>query len=261
MKTTLYKIECLTNLHVGSGEANYNIVDLEVEKDPIYGYPVINASGVKGAIRYALKADAGVSQALIEELFGKQAQKEDASIGGSCSFFDGRFLCRPMRFDGAQASINVTAVEAILELQQMAEKFGVTVLPDCDFLRTLDFSKTAFWCTCDGSVEGDSTAKLAEDAAQALKGLLGEHFAITTASILRQYSLPVVARNNLRTKGGSLWFEEFVPRQSCFYLLTLSPGQELDAMLNGRILQIGGNASVGNGYCEFTKIGEGAGPL
>ena len=35
MKTVFYKIDCLTNLHVGSGEVNYNIIDNEVEKDAV----------------------------------------------------------------------------------------------------------------------------------------------------------------------------------------------------------------------------------
>ena len=37
----VFKIRCLTNLHVGSGDINYNIVDKEVEKDPVTGVPVI----------------------------------------------------------------------------------------------------------------------------------------------------------------------------------------------------------------------------
>lgn len=258
MKTTLYKIECLTNLHVGSGEANYNIVDLEVEKDPIYGCPVINASGVKGAIRYALESDAAIPRTVIDGMLGRAAHKESAGFGGRCSFFDARFLSRPMRFDGALASVNVTTVEALQQLQQLTEKFHVAFLPDCAFLQELDFSQNAFWCTEVGKVEGDSTGLLAPETAQALKGLLGAHFAITTAAILRQYPLPVIARNNLRSKGGSLWYEEYVPRESMFYLLTLSAGEDFASVFGERIIQIGGNATVGNGFCEFTKIAEGA---
>ena len=33
MNTTLLKMECLTDLHVDSGESNYNIIDNEVQKD------------------------------------------------------------------------------------------------------------------------------------------------------------------------------------------------------------------------------------
>jgi len=51
MNVHVYKYTCLTNLHVGSGDINYNIVDNEVERDPVTGLPMIHASGVKGALR------------------------------------------------------------------------------------------------------------------------------------------------------------------------------------------------------------------
>ena len=51
MTANIYLLECLTNLHVGSGEVNYNIVDNEVERDVVTNYPTINSSGVKGALR------------------------------------------------------------------------------------------------------------------------------------------------------------------------------------------------------------------
>ena len=35
MKTYLYKMECLTNMHVGSGDESYNLVDREVQKDVV----------------------------------------------------------------------------------------------------------------------------------------------------------------------------------------------------------------------------------
>ena len=47
----LYKITALTNLHVGSGEANFGVVDNLVQKDYITGYPAIFSSSLKGALR------------------------------------------------------------------------------------------------------------------------------------------------------------------------------------------------------------------
>ena len=45
MSAIILKLKCITNLHVGNGEVNYTIIDNEVEKDPVTGYPIINASG------------------------------------------------------------------------------------------------------------------------------------------------------------------------------------------------------------------------
>lgn len=55
MASYLVTLKCLTNMHVGNGDVNYNIVDNEVEVDPVTGYPTINASGVKGALRNYFK--------------------------------------------------------------------------------------------------------------------------------------------------------------------------------------------------------------
>lgn len=42
MKAIVYKITCLTNLHVGNGESNFDIIDNAVEKDPVTSLPTIN---------------------------------------------------------------------------------------------------------------------------------------------------------------------------------------------------------------------------
>lgn len=46
-----YFIECITNLHVGSGDANYGIVDKLVQRDTVTGFPTIHSSSLKGALR------------------------------------------------------------------------------------------------------------------------------------------------------------------------------------------------------------------
>jgi len=51
MNIDLYIIEALTNIHVGSGDINFDIIDNQVQKDAITGYPVIHSSSFKGALR------------------------------------------------------------------------------------------------------------------------------------------------------------------------------------------------------------------
>jgi CRISPR-associated protein Cmr4 len=46
-----YLIECLSNLHVGSGDANYDVIDKKVQRDPVTNLPCIHSSGIKGAFR------------------------------------------------------------------------------------------------------------------------------------------------------------------------------------------------------------------
>ena len=95
MNVKVYYIDCLTNLHVGSGDANFNIVDKEVEKDPVTGYPIVHASGIKGALREAYRKNH--SEKETEKIFGKPATENESDTGGSYKFFDARFLYRPVR--------------------------------------------------------------------------------------------------------------------------------------------------------------------
>lgn len=81
MVARLFQIECITNLHVGSGDVNYNIIDNEVEKDPVTGYATINASGVKGALREYFNK---VSEKDVLSLFGKHRIRCDYSTKTGC---------------------------------------------------------------------------------------------------------------------------------------------------------------------------------
>ena len=51
MKTNLYVITTMSNMHVGSGEYNTGVIDNLVQRDVINEYPNINSSSLKGAIR------------------------------------------------------------------------------------------------------------------------------------------------------------------------------------------------------------------
>lgn len=73
MKSELLKIFCLTNLHVGSGETNFNIIDKEVEKDPVTKIPIIFASGVKGAFKEHTFT-IGMSEDMIFTIFGSDSK-------------------------------------------------------------------------------------------------------------------------------------------------------------------------------------------
>lgn len=96
-----------------------------------------------------------------------------------------------------------------------------------------------------------------------LKRTLGGPFALFSDEDFRRLCdedhLPVIARNNLTKGNENLWYEQVVPRFSRFYcFIGLSDNEELEkafnnALSNVRLVQLGANATVGYGYCEFTK--------
>lgn len=257
MNAYLYKIECLTNLHVGSGDANYSIVDNEVEKDEVLGSPVIHASGVKGALRDFAEAK-GVANVI--EIFGSPAASKVNARPGAVKFMDACLLTRPLRVrdnSGALTFLPVTTLAILNHFIRTTDAFGC---PPAAGLKpvaesNLPFNGKNFLCTRAGiRVEDEPTEVLPKQLPQLtlLKQILGEDFVI--ARSLEDYRLPVSARNALDDNKTSknLWYEEYVPHDSIFFLTVLSP-LSMDWLPNGSIVQFGGNASVGYGFTRISS--------
>ena len=258
MIANLYKYECITNLHVGSGEVNYNIIDNEVETDPVTHYPMIHASGVKGALREHFS---GLLPAeVINRIFGAPPKHKEEIKAGSYKFLDACFLARPMRVcgDTTMASIPVISEASVCDFLQKLSMLGLPPFSDGISLGKEVFGKNAFLTNVGDniSVEGEATGKLPASAVAALKPLeqvIGAKYAI--AKNLEEYDLPVLARNYLENGiSKQLWYEQIVPHGSIFYQIILTPDQETALNLDGKIVQFGGNASIGCGFVKITKL-------
>lgn len=258
MKTEFYKIKCITNMHVGTGEANYSIVDREVEKDEVTGYPVIQSTGLKGALRmvYANIAD----ETATEEIFGTESGHGKDGIG-SHKFLDGMFISRPMRVYKSSKfpflpTVSIASVNQYLERLSAFGKnhYGIDNIPD------VDFGENSFLTNVeeDVLVEGEPTGKLSGEVLGMLEKLgdvIGEHFAV--AKTFDGYDLPVFPRTRLKDGkiGMGLWYEERVPHESVFFFGVIYP-DDAKKMDMPSIAQIGGNTSTGCGFVQITKLGE-----
>jgi len=234
-----FKIECLTNLHVGSGENNYNIVDKEVEKDPILQTPTIHASGVKGALREHLEA-MGCSR--VDEIFGKPLTRDSSEFSsGKVKILSANLLAMPMRAtDGNALYYLVSSSELLDTFRSLNDAFSVTAPVDPV-------------CGSQVQVEG-KTCALSDQPIP----LLGARLAIMDAEDLRRTPLPVVARNRIHGHK-NLWYEEYVPHKSVFYFYAICQDAALLESFSEAIcrnpVQFGGNASVGCGYTKISVIG------
>lgn len=250
MKVNFYKIECITNLHVGSGDINYNIVDNEVEKDAVTGLPMIHASGIKGAIRDVLKKE--LDESKIKGIFGS-AGDENKTEEGSHKFFDAHLLARPMRVAGSctMASIPVMTVASVNQFIDLLSAFGGN---EYARISGVEFGKNEFVTNASEEirVEGEKTGKLSdidESTLEMLKSIVGEEFAI--AKSFDNYALPVMARNYLvNGESKNLWYEEVVPHESVLYFAIMGDS-ELELP---EIIQFGGHSSIGCGFTKVTKI-------
>lgn len=96
----------VTPCHAGSGSA-LGVVDLPIQRERHTNWPVIQASGVKGAFRanferfkgnIADKSQIAEIEKLTESIFGSRNDENDGSgYAGSCSISDARILSYPMR--------------------------------------------------------------------------------------------------------------------------------------------------------------------
>lgn len=261
----LYKIECLTNLHVGSGEVNYSIVDNEVEKD-INGYPVIHSSGLKGALReqaekkqFKLDEKTKYDKAKVEAIFGQTAGSGDIKPG-SYKFFDGRLISRPMRVSGSEtiASIPVFTLESVNSFLEVISSFGLDPFKGVKHIDEglINFGTTNFVSNVNGIlIEGEAAGTLSEKAVKVLMNLeavIGTKYAVVKD--FNTFSLPVIARNYLENGiSKNLWYEEVVPHGSVFYTLIITPDEKNELDMK-EIKQIGGHASIGYGFTKFTEL-------
>lgn len=258
MANHLFKIECLTNLHVGSGDINYNIIDNEVEKDAVTGYPIIHSSGVKGALReHASKNQFKDNESESAEvaIFGQKSGKGDVATG-TYKFLDANIISRPMRvINGEIASIPVIAIDAINDFLHKITAFGCNPF-DIEEIDMPDFKGNRFLSNVSNvSVEGESTGDVPQEIAQQLaklKDIIGEKYAI--AERINDYDLPVVARNQLDNgESKQLWYEEVVPHGSVFYTLIITPNVKMELDLSD-IIHIGAHETIGCGFTKFTKL-------
>lgn len=249
MKARIYILDCLTNLHVGSGESNFNIIDNEVERDVLTGSPVINASSVKGALREYFERVLKVEPAVQEHPETDQNQKESQTnpvvkdifggegndtSPGKLRFLAAELLALARPGQGNQLFELAVPESSFRELQTKAKAFGVAFdfkeLPD--FCKDLDLSH--------------------------VKSVSDKEFRTFT------FSLPVLTRNKLEDGTSKhVWHEEVVPHKSLFFLPVFSEDEvamtEFDKRFKeGTIVQFGGNASIGYGLCQVKKVYGGA---
>jgi len=255
MNVNVYAIKCLTNLHVGSGEVNYNVIDNEVEKDAVTGYPVVHASGLKGALREHFEKTT-MSKEEIKNVFGQESGAEEIKAG-EYKFFDAKILGRPMRVnDNSMASVMVVSVDSVNAFIRLMNDFGINTFGK-KLIEKIDFDNLNFVSECCKSIEGEDVGKVPDQAKEVmnkLSSVIGSQYAIVKD--FNEYDLPVVARNKLDNgESKHLWYEEVVPHDSIFYTLILTPDDNMKLQMEEeKFIQIGGHASVGCGFTKWTKI-------
>ncbi len=276
MDSKIYFMKCVTNIHAGSGDANYHVVDKQVQRDPVTGYPTVFASGIKGALREHFSLE---DERLISELvpfFGSEPIKQDEtqgksddkvktrSVPGKGKFTAAQLLAIPMRVsDGGCPYAMVTTKTALQQFSSFMEVLGRT-----SEIKTSIEALQASNSYVHGDVKAVEGIPLNKNNDLPGEIPVGIRDVLTKAGIPlnipmvildeedfteRIKYLPVMARNKLvNSESKNLWYEEFVPHESIFWFSIMSDnGGLLDELVNQirgkNLVELGGYATIGEG--------------
>ncbi len=259
--TDAYLISCLTNMHVGSGGANFGVIDNLVQRDSISNMPTIHSSSLKGALREFFKVKWGENDDKLNYIFGNDSSRNPDKKGkdeiGHFKFFPADLLVLPVR-SNKRPFFRVTAKMLLDPIDTKAKSFKVEALKV-----GIAFPEN---CTFVNAAHNNDNVVLLEDWKANInpdietnsnfgKDVVG--FDDDTFKKLAK-KLPVIARNQLDNgESKNLWYEEVVPRESRFVFFVAKEekfSDEFDNELKETIVQIGASASIGYGYVTITKI-------
>lgn len=274
MEKTFFTIDCKTNLHVGSGKANYGVVDQLVQRDPTFQYPTVHSSSLKGGIKEYCHS---MNFSHMMKVFGSdkkadgKTDHENSKIG-EYKFFDAMLLSMPVRCD-KRAFIHITCPNILENLkdnlpsdnQLKADLNALLLIFDVDGIT----KAYCFSSDLDNAIIEDFDINASLDEAKSdlftprLKTLFKHDVVIVQNKyfdrLINDLHLPVIARNYLENgESKNLWYEQVMPRLSHFWSMELHIGEDLlfkPVLFKEEVLvQIGANGSIGYGYCSFTKI-------
>lgn len=265
-----------TNLHVGSDSLNYDIVDKTVQRDTITTLPVINASSLKGAMRYHFsQIQDEFSDELMGQIFGNEGGSNNGKEG-DIKFLDSYLLFLPLR-SNKKPFYHVASKDNLLAFISFYEELN-------GGSEKLDNAKSVIDQLSDNIVLNEDESQIEDHICKRfdlnlddLLDLFPDNIKPKNIAIFSNENfidavthLPVIARNKVQTEKekGNLWYEEIVPRESIFYTANLDYANYgshrktsatktydnfYEKLQNGYI-QIGANASIGFGLCSFSLI-------
>ncbi len=250
-----YFIQCITNLHVGSGDAGYGIIDKMVQRDPVTKYPTIHASSLKGGLRQHFEKKWGKGSEKVNKVFGTEDQNNNDT--GTHTFLNADLIALPVRctqrqfvhsFDKKMVDfINVKTKNILGEAKNI---FKLKVNDGNNLLYGAHGNE--FYAE-DYQLQGTPF----ENPFSFNQSLIESQFATFQTSHFEDLvkNLPVLARNKVGDDK-NLWYEEFVPHQTIFitFIGNNEENNEFVEALQNDLIQIGGNASVGYGLCKFNLI-------
>jgi len=281
-KGVMCGIYVLTPLHAGSGIERNSAVDLPIQREKHTSFPVVYGQSLKGVLRSRYDKDTGNSKETYA-IFGPDTERASMYSGAIC-VTDARILLFPVRsLKGVFAY--VTCPFVLNRFMRDLEIMGKSENIDENLFKV---GENEALVSKNSSIVADNQKVILEDVileyknvdlsslTKIIKNILPveveDRIAIVSDDLFKQFATmttEVVARIKIdQVKGtvDSLWYEEYLPPDAVLYFLILAkrPHQEtgvlnsaeeiiskLSETFNNKIIQIGGNETVGKGFVKI----------
>ncbi len=271
-----------TPLHPGTGSTT-GVVDLPVQRDIHTGFPIIQASGLKGAMREVVEGK--LSKEKVDIIFGP----ENSEHAGSISITDARLLAFPVRsLSEVYVWVTCPLVLDRLKRDMGLIKIPANSLPDIPdtkgkaYIPTgSDLSKKIvleeFYLMVDNTKANDVDKWVNEiirflpsaEAHKSVNEKMEKHLVVISnedfAHLVKtatQVSARIVLDENKTSK--NLWYEESLPPDTLLYTMIFAMDSRKDRAMQAdeiirtledtvcEYIQIGGNETVGMGWCAVS---------
>ncbi|WP_157585743.1 type III-B CRISPR module RAMP protein Cmr4 [Runella zeae] len=259
MSVQLFTLIPQSNLHAGAGSSNYGVIDNLVQRDVTDQYPCVFASSLKGAFREHY-----------EEVLKKETTETEAIFGGTEKkggyiFSDAHLLALPVRSN--QRAYFMATCPALLQkfLDVVMKDYGYksdtisSIEKEINLLKKVSaLPKIIGQSIPNLKIEDFEMVGNKEEVIPELKKILGNDIVLLSDDDMQyqcsDYALPVLARNCLDNgQSTNLWYEQIIPRKTVFYFLAEKMTSTHTFDVDDKLVQVGGNATVGYGRCQISK--------
>ncbi len=281
-----------TFLHPGTGQST-GVVDLPVQREVHTGFPMIQSTGLKGSLR-DLAGQRGIGPDIIRTIFGTEVETAgaDKTVAGALTLTDARILAFPVR-SLQHVFVWITCPMVLTRLKRDLALAGIPCsIPDkkvtkekCKVAKDGFFDSPLVLEEISLEIEEERINGIADEIAKRCPNdqvgeAIKERLVLISDEDFKHfvtYATQVSARIQLTEEktSNNLWYEETLPPETLMYALALANNPrnggagsvktaagvmekiKTDLFPNGKIyIQIGGNETVGQGWCSV-KISNG----
>ena len=284
MKAKLFFIKAITPLHVGSGR-DLGVVDLPIQREAHTGFPKIEASSLKGAIRSAFTQENDEIEA--EKIFGT------GDNAGELGFSDARILFFPVKsVKGVYAYITCPMVlnkfcedKTLIKYEKLNNGFIIPKIDNLDDNKCIILENKKIVINNKHVILEEYSFEIEEmNSEEFIKipnlNINKERIVIVSDDNFAHFvknSTEVITRIKIdNTTGtvqtGGLFTEEYLPAESILYSISItnkpykpnnielfkSEKDVLDFFSEiPNVIQIGGNSTLGKGIVEIIGVKNG----